>query len=289
MSLSSVSSIVSPKVDFETLAPVFRAARPFHHIVIDDFFEPVIALGLAEEFPAFDSPIWAEYNNPIEIKKLCNRWDKFPRLTYSVFNFLNSPAFVAHMGTLVGEQLYPDPGLNGGGWHTHKAGGKLNTHLDYSIHPKLGLERRVNIIVYVQPDWKPEFGGALGLWAPNQDGDGPGELAVEIPCSFNRAVIFDTSQNSWHGLPEPVRSPEGINRNSIAAYFLCQPRAGASERGKALFAPFGDQANDPSILDLIRLRSQVATSASVYGDTKAPAAATSEASPPETPRPTSAG
>lgn len=268
MSLSSVSSVISPKVDFKALAPGFRGAKPFNHVVIDDFFEGPIAQGLADEFPDFESPIWAEYNNAIEVKKLCNRWDKFPKLTYSVFDYLNSPAFVEKMSILVGDKLFPDPGLNGGGWHTHKAGGKLNTHLDYSIHPKLGLERRINIIVYVQPDWKPEYGGALGLWAPNEGGNGPGKLEVEVPCNFNRAVIFDTSQNSWHGLPEPVRSPEGTNRNSIAAYFLCEPRAGASERGKALFAPFGDQANDESILELIRLRSQVATSASVYGDKK---------------------
>lgn len=268
MSLTSVSSVISPAVDFEQLVSRFRSAEPYDHVVIDDFFEPSIAEGLAEEFPEFDSPIWAEYNNPIEIKKLCNRWDKFPRLTYSVLNYLNSPEFVGQMSLLVGEQLYPDPGLNGGGWHTHKAGGKLNTHLDYSIHPKLGLERRVNIIVYLQPKWKPEYGGELGLWAVAPDGKGPGELKAQIACNFNRAVIFDTSQNSWHGLPEPVRCPEGINRNSIAVYYLCEPRPGVSERGKALFAPYGDQANDESIMELIRLRSQVNAAASVYGDKK---------------------
>ncbi len=265
MSLTSMSSVISSKVDLAALGPAFRAAKPFNYVVIDDFFQPAIAQGLAAEFPEFDSPVWAEYNNAIEIKKLCNRWDSFPKLTYSVFSYLNSPKFVESMGTLIDGKLFPDPGLNGGGWHTHKAGGKLNTHLDYSIHPKLGLERRINIIIYVQPDWKPEYGGALGLWAVNDAGDGPGKLEVEVPCLFNRAVIFDTSQNSWHGLPEPVRSPEGTNRNSIAAYFLCEPRAGASERGKALFAPFGDQVKDDAILELIRLRSQVSTSASVYG------------------------
>ncbi len=268
MSLLSVSSVISGKVDFKALAPRFQAAKPFSHVVIDDFFEAHIADGLAKEFPGFDSDIWAEYNSPIEIKKLCNKWDKFPRLTYSVFDYLNSPGFVQQMSALVGEKLYPDPGLNGGGWHTHKSGGKLNTHLDYSIHPKLGLERRLNLIVYLQPQWKPEYGGELGLWESADGGKKPGAPAVSVPCQFNRAVIFDTSQNSWHGLPEPVRSPEGINRNSIAAYYLCDPRPGVSDRGKALFAPYGDQAKDPAILELIRLRSQVNNAASVYGDKK---------------------
>jgi hypothetical protein len=268
VSLSLVSSILSPAADFAQHVTTFRSAAPFNHLIIDDFFEPKIADGLAREIPDFDSPIWAEYNNPIEIKKLCNRWDKFPPLTYSVLTHLNSPGFVDNLAVLVGEKLFPDPGLNGGGWHTHRAGGKLNTHLDYSIHPKLGLERRLNLIVYLQPEWCEEYGGALGLWESSADGKHPAELKVQIGCNFNRAVIFDTSQNSWHGLPEPVRSPEGINRNSIATYYLCEPRKGVSDRGKALFAPYGDQASDPEILELIRLRSQVTAAASVYGDKK---------------------
>lgn len=125
-------------------------------------------------------------------------------------------------------------------------------------------ERRVNLIVYMQPGWKEEWGGSLGLWATDTDGRTPGELIQQIPCLFNRAVIFDTSQNSWHGLPEPVKSPEGICRNSMATYYLCQPRAEASERGRALFAPHGEQARDESVLELIRKRSGVDTSASVY-------------------------
>jgi hypothetical protein len=268
MSFLSPSEILAPHVDFDELVGKFRGAAPFDHVVIDDFFSPAIAEGLASEFPPFESKLWWEYDNPIEIKKACNMWDKFPSLTYSVFDYLNSPAFVSKMCTLVGEPVFHDPGLNGGGWHTHRPGGKLNTHLDYSIHPKLGLERRVNLIVYMQPGWQEEWGGALGLWAPDTDGKTPGELVQQIPCLFNRAVIFDTSQNSWHGLPEPVRSPDGICRNSIATYYLCEPRPEAAARGRALFAPHGDQAKDAAILELINKRSQVNTSSSVYRDQK---------------------
>ena len=264
MPLLSAMDILSPSVNFEALVDQFRSAEPYDHLVIDDFFSPEVAEGLVAEFPTFDSNVWWEYNNPIEIKKACNIWDKFPRVTYSVFDYLNSPEFVNRMSVLVGEQLYFDPGLHGGGWHTHRPGGKLNTHLDYSIHPKLGLERRLNLIVYMQPGWQQEWGGSLGLWAPNEGGDGPGDLVAQIPCLFNRAVIFDTSQNSWHGLPEPVKSPDGICRNSIATYYLCEPRTHAPERPRALFAPHGEQAEDAAVLELIRKRSQVSTSSSVY-------------------------
>jgi hypothetical protein len=261
---TAVSDIISPDVNFDALVDTFRSAEPFHHVVIDNFFEASIAEGLAAEFPEFSSDVWAEYNNPLEIKKSSNNWNRFPPLTYTVFNYLTSTEFVAMVSTLAGDALYADPGLNGGGWHTHSPGGKLNTHLDYSLHPKLGLERRINLIVYLQPDWKTEWGGALGFWAQDESGKAPGELKQQISCFYNRAVLFDTSMCSWHGLPEGVHSPDGICRNSIATYYLCQPRAGAADRGRALYAPTADQADDKSILELIKLRSQVSTSGSVY-------------------------
>jgi hypothetical protein len=264
----ALSGPVVSLIDFESLVPSYRGADPFPYVVIDNFFDPSVARGLAEEFPKFDSTLWAEYNNPIEIKKASNRWDGFPRLTYSVFNYLNSQEFVDKISLLIGEPLIADPGLHGGGWHTHRPGGKLNTHLDYSIHPKLGLERRVNLIIYLQPDWNPAWGGSLGFWGLGETPNRPGELRAQIECLFNRAVIFDTSRNSWHGLPEPVMSPEGVNRNSMAIYYLTQPRSQAADRGRALFAPHGDQANDQTVLELIEKRSNVGTSDSVYRTNK---------------------
>lgn len=249
---------------FEDLAHQFRTAEPFNHIVIDDFLSAEVANSIAQEFPAFDGPVWNEYNNAIEVKKACNHWDRFPRETYKLFRYLNSDEFVGEMSKLAGERLYADPGLHGGGWHSHATGGKLNMHLDYSIHPKTGLERRLNLIIYVQPEWQLEWGGALGFWRHDEAKNAPGELAKQIPCLFNRAVIFDTSQNSWHGLPDPVMCPPGKPRNSLAVYYMCEARSSAAERGRALFAPHGEQSSDPKVLELIKLRSQVQTSGSVY-------------------------
>lgn len=162
-----------------------------------------------------------------------------------------------------GIQLYSDNGLNGGGWHTHKRGGKLNTHLDYSLHPKLGLQRKPNIIIYMNPNWKEEWGGALGLWG-NESAEKPGELVVSVWNKFNRAVIFDTTQNSWHGLPEPLACPDDQARQSLASYFLCDAPDGVDARGKALFSPTKEQENDTEILKLIKKRSSVESAASVY-------------------------
>jgi hypothetical protein len=262
--------------DFAALNDQFKSAAPFSHVVIDGFFPDDLARKLAGEFHDFESPIWADYNNAIEVKKLSNRWDRFQAATYMTLQYLSTPGFVARISALVGEPLYPDYGLNGGGLHTHRRGGKLNAHLDYSIHPKLGLERRLNLIVYLTPNWNPEWGGALGLWEHDPETGKPGKLHHEIDCLFNRAVIFDTSQNSWHGLPEPLTCPPDVYRNSLAIYYLCEPRPTAEDRGKALFAPYGAQQHDQEVLDLIKRRSSVATAATVYeiGAPTAPVSAT---------------
>jgi hypothetical protein len=249
-----MESYLRADLDFGALAERFRGAKPFHHIVIDDFFLPEIARQLAAEVPTADSAVWREYNNQIEVKRVCNHWDRFPATTYCVMTFLHSAPFVQQLSVLSGASLTADMGLNGAGWHSHSRGGKLNCHLDYSIHPKLGKERKLNLIVYLTPDWQPEWRGALGLW--EGDDTGPSGLASQVDCLFNRAVIFDTTQCSWHGLPDPIQCPAGATRNSIATYYLCEPQSCTPTRGRALFAPTQQQEADPEVLELIAQRSK---------------------------------
>jgi len=246
----------------------FRGASPFDHAVVDGFFRPETAEALAGEFPDFDSEIWHRYDNAIEIKKTCNDWNRFPPATYRAFAALNAPALTAFLGAtlLGGMPLWSDPGLNGGGWHIHGRGGKLNTHLDYSLHPKLGLQRKLNVIVYLNPAWRDEWGGHLGLWHAHGD-EAPGPLAKRIAPRFNRAVIFDTTQNSWHGLPEPLTCPDDQYRKSLAIYYLCEPPPGVDRRGKALFAPTEEQADDPAVRELIRRRAGIRSAETVYRKT----------------------
>lgn len=243
-------------------------SKPFNHIVIDNFLSNDISEAIVKEFPNFDSESWKVYNNAIEIKKLLNHWDKFGQETYKLFNFLSSREFISQLEILTNCDLFADFGLNGGGLHAHKRGGKLNTHLDYSIHPKLKLERRLNLLIYVTPNWQDEWGGFLGLWETSNAKNGPGKLIKNITPIFNRAVIFDTTQNSWHGLPEPINCPEHITRNSLAIYYLCKPRQNTLDRGKALFAPTKEQENNLEILSLIEKRSDIHSAADVYGDKK---------------------
>jgi hypothetical protein len=245
---------------FET----FKTATPFNHCIVDNFFQPDVAQQLEAEFLDYDSDKWFCYKNALEDKKVLVDWSNFPKTTYSAFQYLNSHPFVELLGQLTGNQLYPDSGLHGGGWHIHGTGGNLNPHLDYNIHPKLGLQRKLNIIVYMSSDLKEEHGGHLGLWATDAATHRPNDIVKEVAPVFNRAIIFDTTQNSWHGMSRPLVQPEGIYRKSLAIYYLCQPPADTDPRGRALYAPREDQKNIAGIEQLITLRAGLETSKLVY-------------------------
>jgi hypothetical protein len=92
----------------------------------------------------------------------------------------------------------------------------------------------------------------------------PKECVTKVHNKFNRAVLFDTTQNSWHGLPQAIDCPENVYRKSLAIYYLSEARPEAQGHDRAYFAPHGEQINDPSVLELIRKRSSSKTSSEVY-------------------------
>jgi hypothetical protein len=219
--------------------------HPFWHCIVDDFFAD--AINLAREFPAKDDDCWFRYDNPLEVKQTCNDWHHFKPETYKAFQYLLSPHFTEILERLTKADLMPDVGLHGGGLHQHGRGGKLNVHLDYNLHPKLHLQRRLNLIVYLTPGWKPEWGGHLGLYKD------PDTLVKAVEPKFNRAIIFDT-RGSWHGLPAPLTCPADVTRNSFAVYYLCEPDT-TDSRSRALFAPTAEQKGNADVDQLIRQRS----------------------------------
>ena len=242
----------------QNLLKQFKEAQPFSHLIMDDFFDEESAKKIADEFPDYESDAWtAHYLNAIEDKKTSNHWDKFPASIYMALSYLCSPWWVDKLTEITGlQEIYPDYGLHGGGMHSHRPGGYLNIHKDYSIHPKLKLERKFNIIIYMTPNWQPNWGGGLELWSHNEETGKPKELVTKVENKFNRAVLFDTTMNSWHGLPEPIRCPGNFNRNSLAMYYLTRPSPDADPRKRALFVPKKEQENDPEVQALIDKRSK---------------------------------
>src|SRR5690606_40418501 len=97
----------------------------------------------------------------------------------------------------------------------------LNVHVNYNIQPETKLHRRLNVLVYLNKDWKDAYEGHLELWDLTQ---GDKTLLGKIAPTFNRCVIFETNEISFHGHPRPLKTPEGVNRKSLATYYYTKTR-----------------------------------------------------------------
>jgi hypothetical protein len=200
-----------------TLTPQYRKGHPYPHIVMDNFLEEWAAEKAMREFPAVKDQGWIHYVHVNEKKHGLNKMDLLPPFIRQVISELNSPPFLDFVSRLTGiEGLMADEMLEGGGLHQSMRGGFLNVHADFTVHPhKRTWQRRVNILIYLNPDWKPEYRGDLELWDRQMKG-----VEQKISPIFNRCVIFNTDEDSFHGLPDPIQCPEDMTRKSIALYYF---------------------------------------------------------------------
>lgn len=193
------------------LKSTYKIASPFPHIVINDACDPQKLNNVLEFFP--DNGFF-KYDNVFENKKAQNDITKLNYPVKSLLAELNGSAFVSFLEELTGiDGIIPDPHYRGGGCHEIESGGRLAIHSDFNYHPKLNLERAVNVLLYLNKDWKSEYGGELELWNFEKT------KQAAISPLFNRMVIFNSTDESLHGHPEPLKTPEGITRKSIAVYY----------------------------------------------------------------------
>lgn len=212
--------------DAPPLGGRYRSAEPFPHIVLDRLFDDEVLDAVLRDFPAPGEMDWRRFDSPTE-KKLGYFHDR-SRISKTVRDFLNdmnSFEMLLWLEALTGiDGLIPDPYFGGGGLHQIEPGGFLKVHADFNVHPKLKVDRRLNMLVYLNRDWKEEYGGDLELWDP--DGATCRERILPI---FNRTVIFSTTDTSFHGHPHPLTSPPGVTRKSVSLYYYTAGRP-AEER-----------------------------------------------------------
>jgi hypothetical protein len=196
-------------------AEAYRGARPFPHVVLDDFLPEATCRALLAEFPGPDAIAWRRFERHHSVK-LATRGDlDFPPVAAEVLQAFNGAAFLRFLETLTGvEGLVPDPHFVGGGLHQILPGGHLKVHADFNTHPTTGLARRLNALLYLNDGWRDEWGGALELWERDMS-----RRAHAIAPRFNRLVVFSTSDTSFHGHPEPLACPPGHSRKSLALYY----------------------------------------------------------------------
>lgn len=198
------------------LADAYASQQPFPHAHLVNFLDPDVIARIAEEFPNTTSGEWVQYKHYNENKAGMTKRELFPPFIGQVVDELNSPAFVSWLSELTGiKGLLPDPSLEGGGMHQSAPGGFLNVHADFTMHHhRKNWRRRVNVIVYANPEWEDEWGGAIELWDRSMM-----RCVAKVPPFYNHAVIFNTDEHSYHGFPDPLTCPDGITRRSLALYY----------------------------------------------------------------------
>lgn len=198
----------------------YVSAQPFPHIVIDGLFPDEVLEKVLAEFPKPDEIEWRRFDNATE-KKL-GYWHEStlsPGLQLFLYE-MNSAPILKFLQELTGiEGLIPDPYYGGAGPHQILPGGFLKIHADFNWHPLLKLDRRLNLLTYLNKDWKEECGGHLELW--NRDMT---RCERKILPVFNRTVVFSTTDTSFHGHPTPLACPEGRSRKSVSFYYYSNGR-----------------------------------------------------------------
>jgi hypothetical protein len=190
----------------------FRSAEPFPHLVLDGFLRDDACRRLLEEFPAFERGNFLDENGRPGYKSVYESVRDLGPAFAALDALVSAPEFLALVGEITGvERLLYDPDYLGGGTHDNRAGQRLDFHVDFNRHPR-GWDRRLNLLLYLNPEWDVSWGGCLEL---RRD---PRMPAPPIAPVLNRAVLFETSESSWHGFPT-IRPDVTQPRRSVALYF----------------------------------------------------------------------
>jgi Rps23 Pro-64 3,4-dihydroxylase Tpa1-like proline 4-hydroxylase len=212
----------------DKIGSAYKSAYPFPCITIDNFLNDYL-LDLARiELSKYDRWYSDPRSEQINKEFAPNRFDaegvqyfkdKLP-LINKIIDYLFSKEALEYLERLTGiEGLIGDPELSGGGIHRIHNGGKLDIHADFNWHDSSRLWRRVNLLLYLNKDWQDEWGGHLELWERDLS-----KCCIKIAPIFNRAAIFNITDDAFHGHPHPLTTPEGVVRDSIALYYYTQDR-----------------------------------------------------------------
>jgi hypothetical protein len=228
----------------------YIAAKPFPHVVFDDFFDPDLLDLVLAEFPKPGQIKWQSFDNNQEIKLASAAESNFGPATRLLLYHLNSITFLEFLSAVTGiDNLIPDPRFEGGGLHQIVRGGKLGVHADFNKHNCYGLDRRLNLLLYLNRNWRKEYGGHLELWNPEMT-----QCECKVLPIFNRVMIFGTTDFTYHGHPDPLQCPEGMTRKSLALYYFSNGRPSEEVVGEhsTLFQARNERDFSPTIKQRLR-------------------------------------
>lgn len=203
----------------------FQSAKPFKHVCIDNFFQPDAVAALLRDFPKFDRENarneFGEYGGKAVVSAISNISTFYAK----VYEYLFTRDFLNAMSEITGiPALQGDPTLFGGGTHENLEGQELDPHVDFNFQIEGGFHRRINLLLYLNEEWDPAWGGALELHSnPRRPEE---NRILEYNVIFNRAVIFETNEYSWHGFRKIQLPPQdkNLSRKCLSIYLYTKER-----------------------------------------------------------------
>ncbi len=216
--------------DLLALNRKYLSAAPFPHVIIDNFLEKAFAASLEDECREATANVNASNGFTQKGKLALRDWALMPPLMEKACSFFNSGRFVTIMEEITGiKALIPDPHLEGGGLHRTERGGFLKMHTDFNFNKRLNLHRRINVLYYLNSNYQDDWNGKLKLsLTPARE---KASQMTAIAPIFNRLVIFNTNDKTFHGHPEPLLFPNDTPRTSLAFYYYSNKKP-ISERGR---------------------------------------------------------
>ncbi|GAB1448222.1 MAG: 2OG-Fe(II) oxygenase [Bacteroidia bacterium] len=213
----------------QAFSEAFNQAKPYRHLVIDNFLRPEIAEEIFSGFPA-EEVFNKKYKGVNEYKAEGSNFQDFPELFSRLRDEIQGSEWCEIMSRITGiEGLYSVPDALGSGLHQGGNGSFLDIHIDFNIHADKGIHRRVNLLIFFNKDWKEEYGGHTELWNADMT-----NLDKKVFPSLNRCLIFETNEISYHGYA-PVKLPQGVTRKSFYAYFYTDLREDAAKYHDTVF------------------------------------------------------
>lgn len=210
----------------------YQSGTPYNHICIDNFFPEEVLESVTkdlEELPQSEE----SYARAQENLKSSYIPERLPTYSKNLFYALNSRSFLQFLEEMTGiPALIPDPYFMGAGIHKTLNGGHLDIHADFNLHKQMNVERRLNVLIYLNKDWREEYGGSFEIW----DNDMTQKMSSFVP-QYNRMVCFSTGSDTFHGNPETVNHPDGEPRQSIALYYYTATWDATRKSHTTLFKP----------------------------------------------------
>lgn len=216
-SVADISLILERRIS-QVEPAFFEDQEPMPHVILHDLLPSKFLKKVEGEFEAVHRmPI--QFDKELEVKSANESWLRFGPNTVTLASSLISGPVVEALSNISGLMgLVADSRYRGGGQHQIRRGGKLGLHRDFTKDRVTGLQRRLNLLIYLNSNWQTPWGGSLELWRDKSSGP-----LVSVPPLIGTAVLFRTDRPGFHGHPSPLECPANRTRRSFAAYYYSMP------------------------------------------------------------------